>query len=69
MLVQLRDSDDTKEVTSYHTVGGDEGVFMTWKEGKIVHLAAGDDGHWWEIGAYHEHWITAIISCLERVQP
>jgi len=32
-----------------------------------IHLAAGDDGYWWEIGCYDIFWISHIIEALEKV--
>lgn len=69
MQVMRQHNKGYTSVTSYHLVGGDEGVFMVWREGKIVHLAAGDDGHWWEIGSYHEYWIPGIVEALEKEVP
>ena len=51
-------------------VGGEDGVFATWRTkresglGDLIHLAAGDDGHWWEIGTYDEYWLPQIIEAL-----
>lgn len=47
-------------------VGGKGGVFAAWKEGTIVHLLAGDDGAWWEIGVYHQDWLPEIIKTLKE---
>jgi hypothetical protein len=55
MQVQLRSGENV--VVPLKTVGGIDGVFGVWRNGRIVHFAAGDDGHWWEIGAYDIYWL------------
>lgn len=48
-------------------VAGKEGVFAVWRVGEIIYFAAGDDGSWWEIGSYHEHWIPQITRVLNEI--
>lgn len=66
ITVKPRYKDQDLQVSA-KLVGGEDGVFAVWMEGEIVHMAAGDDGHWWEIGAYHKYWIPQIQKVLTEV--
>jgi hypothetical protein len=69
---QVKDED-------FHAVGGYEGgVFGVWVEecdgmgkcssGLLVHLAAGDDGHWWHIDSFDSEWLPGFINAMQLAQ-
>jgi hypothetical protein len=56
-----------KYVVEAFCVNGPEGVRAYFMEEDIVCVAAGDDGHWWLLETYHEHWLPFIIEALSQL--
>jgi len=55
-------------------VDGDEGIYAFFylpnrpDQKDILWEAAGDDGNWWVIGAFHVAWVGEIIEALQAAQ-
>jgi hypothetical protein len=57
------------EESQIEFVGGNEGVFATYRQKDCVMFLAGDDGAWRELGSYHKDWIPLIIQNLSLYKP
>lgn len=65
--------DDQYEEVDAYLVGGTDGVFAIWTSERpdspndLIHIAAGDDGHWWELTTFDVFWLNPLVQIMNYV--